>query len=143
MWSEPWNWEPQIVLPLAIIFFIYVAGAVRRGQIRLLRWRHASFFAGWVSLFLALTSPIHELGEQLFSAHMLQHEIMILVSAPLIAASQPGATCLWAFAPRRRAGIGTWVHRVEQMRIIRFLTAPLAAWLLEAVALWVWHIPVL
>ena len=96
-----------------------------------------------VSLFLALTSPIHELGEQLFSAHMLQHEIMILVSAPLISASHPGATCLWAFAPRGRAGIGAWVHRMEQMRVIRLLAAPLIAWLMEAIALWVWHIPAL
>ncbi len=143
MWSEPWSWEPQIVFPLAILLAMYIAGAVRRGQLYVLRWRHASFFAGWFSLFLALTSPIHELGEQLFSAHMLQHEIMILVSAPLFAASHPGATCLWAFAPRGRAGIGGWVHRIEQMRPVRFLTAPLIAWLLEAVALWVWHIPVL
>jgi cytochrome c oxidase assembly factor CtaG len=108
-----------------------------------LRWRHASFLTGWLSLFLALTSPIHELGEQLFSAHMLQHEIMILVSAPLFAASHPGATCLWAFAPRGRAGIGAWVHRIEQLRPVRFLTTPLIAWLLEAVTLWVWHIPAL
>jgi putative membrane protein len=143
MWSEPWSWEPQIVLPLAILLALYVAGAIRRGQLYLLRWRHSAFFLGWLSLFLALTSPIHEIGEQLFSAHMLQHEIMILVSAPLIAASHPGATCLWAFAPRGRAGIGAWVHRVEQMRVIRLLTAPLIAWLMEAIALWVWHIPVL
>jgi putative membrane protein len=143
LWSEPWSWEPQIVLPLAIVFVMYATGALRRGQLHILRWRHASFFAGWLSLFLALTSPIHELGEQLFSAHMLQHEIMILISAPLIAASHPGATCLWAFAPRGRVSIGAWVHRIEQKQLIRFVTAPLIAWLLEAIALWVWHIPVL
>lgn len=143
MWSEPWSWEPQVVVPLATLLAMYIGGAVRRGQIYVLRWRHASFFAGWFSLFLALVSPIHELGEQLFSAHMLQHEIMILVSAPLIAASHPSATCLWAFAPRERADIGAWVHRIDQMRVIRYLTTPLIAWLLESVALWVWHIPVL
>jgi putative membrane protein len=143
VWSVPWSWEPQIVLPLAILLLLYAAGTLRRGQFYMLRWRHAGFFVGWFSLFLALTSPIHELGEQLFSAHMLQHEIMILVSAPLISASHPGATCLWAFAPRGRAGIGAWVHRVEQTRLVRFLSAPLIAWLLEAIALWVWHIPVL
>jgi putative membrane protein len=143
VWSVPWSWEPQIVFPLAILLLLYSAGAVRRGQWYLLRWRHASFFAGWFSLFLALTSPIHELGEQLFSAHMLQHEIMILVSAPLISASHPGPTCLWAFAAHGRVGIGAWVHRGEQTRIIRFVAAPLIAWLLEAIALWTWHIPVL
>lgn len=143
MRSQPWSWEPQIVLPLAILLVIYLAGAVRRGQIYVLWWRHTSFFAGWLSLFLALTSPIHELGEQLFSAHMLQHEILILVSAPLISASHPGATCLWAFALRGRAEIGAWMHRIERMRFVCFLATPLVAWLLEAVALWVWHIPVL
>lgn len=142
-WSVPWSWEPQIILPLAVLLLLYSAGTVRRGHWYLLRWRHASFFAGWFSLFLALTSPIHELGEQLFSAHMLQHEIMILVSAPLISASHPGATCLWAFAPRQRVQIGARVHRIERIRSVRVLAGPLSAWLLEAVALWVWHIPAL
>lgn len=143
LWSEPWSWEPAIVLPLALLLVIYAAGAMRRGSFRVLRWRHVSFLAGWLSLAFALTSPIHELGEQLFSAHMLQHEIMILVSAPLIAAAHPGATCLWAFAPRGRARLGAWVRDVEHARVVQFVTAPLIAWLLEAIALWGWHIPVL
>lgn len=143
VWSEPWSWEPGIVFPLAILLVIYVAGMIRREGIGVLRWRHASFFAGWLSLFFALTSPIHELGEQLFSAHMLQHEILILISAPLISAAHPGATCLWAFAPRHRVGIGGWVQRVENSAPIRFLTASLNAWVLEAAALWLWHIPFL
>ena len=108
-----------------------------------LRWRHASFYAGWLTLALALVSPIHELGEQLFSAHMLQHEILILVSAPLISAAHPGATMLWAFAPGHRVNLGGWVHAIERSTPIAFLTRPLVAWLLEASALWIWHIPVL
>jgi putative membrane protein len=143
VWSVPWSWELGIILPLAMLFGVYAVGAIRRGHFNLLRWRHASFFAGWLSLFLALTSPIHELSEQLFSAHMLQHEIMILVSAPLIAAAQPAVTCLWAFAPHHRPGIGGWVHWMEQMPLVRFISTPLIAWLLEAAALWIWHIPTL
>lgn len=108
---------------------------------QMLRWRHASFFAGWLTLALALVSPLHELGEQLFSAHMLQHEILILISAPLISASHPGATLLWAFAPRQRAGIGAWVQEVEVSSAMRIIAAPLNAWILEALALWIWHIP--
>jgi putative membrane protein len=143
VWSEPWSWEPTIVLPLAALLIIYVLGAFRRGGFSSVRWRHASFFAGWATLFFALTSPIHELGEQLFSAHMLQHEMLILVSAPLISAAHPAATCLWAFAPRHRSGIGGWVNRVEHTSGLRFLTRPATAWLLEAAALWIWHIPYL
>jgi cytochrome c oxidase assembly factor CtaG len=141
--SVPWSWEPSIVVPLAILFAAYTTGLFRRGNISTLRWRIASFYAGFLTLTLALVSPIHELGEQLFSAHMLQHEILILVSAPLISAAHPGATILWAFAPRHRVNLGGWVHAVERSSPIVFLTRPLAAWLLEAVTLWVWHIPVL
>ena len=143
IWAVPWSWEPAIVLPLAVFLLIYVRGAWRRGSAGRLRWRHISFFAGWATLFLALTSPIHELGEQLFSAHMLQHEILILISAPLISASHPGATLLWAFAPRHRSGIGGWVQNVENSRPAQWITAPLNAWILEAAALWLWHIPFL
>ena len=143
LWSAPWSWETSIVLPLAFLLLVYVSGAVRRGSWHILRWRHASFFSGWFSLALALTSPIHELGEQLFSAHMLQHEILILVSAPLISAAHPAATCLWAFGPRQRVYVGGWIHAVESTRLVRFVTRPLTAWSLEAFALWIWHIPAL
>ncbi|UWZ84140.1 cytochrome c oxidase assembly protein [Occallatibacter riparius] len=143
MWSVPWSFEPAIVIPLLALLGVYTAGASRRGNVASLRWRHASFAAGWGTLALALVSPIHELGEQLFSAHMLQHEILILICAPLISASHPGATCLWAFAPRHRSGIGSWVHRIESSPAARLFTAPLNAWILEAAALWLWHIPLL
>jgi putative membrane protein len=141
--EESWSWEPGIILPLILGLVLYGSGAVRRGAWTRLRWRHGSFAAGWLTLFFALASPIHELGEQLFSAHMLQHEIMILVSAPLIAAAQPGLTCLWAVAPRQRSGVGSWLHRVESTSLVRFIEAPLDAWILEAAALWLWHIPAL
>src|SRR5437879_2266574 len=101
----PWSWEAAIVLPLATLLVIYGTGSLRRGSISILTWRHISFFAGWMTLFFALTSSIHELGEQLFSAHMLQHEILILISAPLISLSHPGATLLWAFAPVHRSSM--------------------------------------
>jgi putative membrane protein len=142
LWGvHSWRWDAGIILPLVLFAVLYLTGALRQ---RNAAWiRHGFFAAGWISLVFALDSPLHPLGEQLFSAHMLQHEILILVSAPLIAAAHPGATCLWAFLPRQRTGIGSIVHRIESARMIRVLTAPLAAWIIEAVALWGWHIPAL
>lgn len=143
LWSVPWTWELSIVLPLAALLVVYTAGMLRRGQLQRLGWRHTSFYAGWLTLAVALVSPLHELGEHLFSAHMLQHELLILVSAPLISAAHPGATLLWAFAPRHRVNLGGWVHGVETSMPMRFLTRPLVAWLLEALTLWIWHAPAL
>ncbi|KAA6458588.1 cytochrome c oxidase assembly protein [Acidobacteria bacterium AB60] len=143
LWSVSWSWEPAIVVPLLVLLALYVAGMCRRGGVSRLRWRHASFLAGWLTLFFALTSPIHELGEQLFSAHMLQHEVLILISAPFLSAAHPGVTCLWALAPRHRSEAGRWMKAIERSPVVQSVTAPLNAWVLEAVALWAWHIPFL
>jgi putative membrane protein len=142
LWSfHSWRWDFGIVLPLAFLAVLYGLGAFRQHNTKWMR--HGFFAAGWLSLVFALDSPLHPLGEQLFSAHMLQHEILILLSAPLIAASHPGATWLWALVPRHRAGVGSLVHKVESACLVCLITAPLAAWIIEAVALWVWHIPAL
>ncbi len=50
---------------------------------------------------LALDSPLHELGEQLFWVHMTQHEILMLISAPLLVLGRPLIVFLWAIP-------GTW-----------------------------------
>ncbi len=144
LWSfHSWSWEPGIVLPCLFFLVLYVTGTVRRGRGRALLSQHCCFAAGWLTLALSLVSPLHELGEQLFSAHMLQHELMILIAAPLIAAAHPGVTCLWAFSPGGRVRAGKWLRNVRTARISRFLMIPLVAWLLHAVALWGWHLPVL
>jgi cytochrome c oxidase assembly factor CtaG len=67
----------------------------------------------------------------------------MLVAAPLLVLGRPLVVFLWAFPVQwsRRIGnvgkigcvSGTW----------RFLTIPLVAWLVHAIALWVWHVPVL
>ena len=42
---------------------------------------HLLFAGGWVALAIALVSPLHPLGSALFSAHMVQHEILMMVAA--------------------------------------------------------------
>jgi putative membrane protein len=143
-WSlRNWSWEPAIVLPLVIGLALYAIGGLHRRQAQLIWPRHLSFAFGWLTLFLSLDSPLHELGEQLFSAHMLQHELMILIAAPLMAAAHPGTTCLWAFSPQRRGTLGKLLRSIRHARLSRFLMLPAVAWLLHAVALWGWHLPLL
>jgi cytochrome c oxidase assembly factor CtaG len=98
---------------------------------------------GWLALAAALISPLHQLGDALFSAHMLQHEILILVAAPLIAASHSSVTLLYALPHRWRRTVGGVVSHIEQHPVMAICTGPLASWVLHAVALWGWHIPIL
>lgn len=122
-----WTWEPSVVLGCCALVLAYLA-AVRGRYTPRAPW----FFAGVGVLFLALTSPIDALGDDyLFSVHMVQHLLLVLVVAPLLVWGLPPAEMAWLL---RRPGVG---------RIERVLAAPLLAWGLAAGVLWVWHLPAL
>ena len=54
------------------------------------RWQAAAFAAGWLALAAALVSPLHHAGAQLFTAHMIEHELVMAVAAPLLVLARPG-----------------------------------------------------
>jgi putative membrane protein len=137
VWTA-WRFEPGVVLPIAAAAILYYAGA-RRARIPA-RQRY-SFWTGVAVLALALAGPIHPLGEVLFSAHMAQHEILMLIAAPLLVLSRPLAAMLWALQPEWRRTAGRWSQTAVIQRPWRAVTAPLAAWWLHAAALWGWHAP--
>jgi putative membrane protein len=141
-WSN-WSWELTITIPLLLLLVWYVAGANRRTTSSRLMPRHLAFAAGWTFLTLALVSPLHRLGDVLFSAHMLQHEILLLIAAPLFAAAQPGVTLLYAFPRILRGRLGGRVATFEKLPVFSLLLAPLGAFLFHAAALWLWHLPYL
>lgn len=141
-WSN-WSWELSVTIPLFLLGGWYIAGAIRRGDSVGLLKRHLAFAAGWLFLALALISPLHRLGDVLFSAHMLQHEILLLIAAPLVAAAHPGVTFLYALPRNFRRTLGGTVASVEKLPLFSWLLAPVAAFLFHAAALWLWHIPYL
>jgi putative membrane protein len=141
--GENWSWEPSLTIPLFLLLCCYAVGAIRRGRQTAITKRHVAFVAGWISLFFALISPLHRLGDVLFSAHMLQHEIILLLAAPLFAASHPAVTMLYALPARARPSVGRWFSRMEHIPPLALILTPLSAFLLHAAALWLWHIPYL
>jgi putative membrane protein len=141
-----WTWPPFIIIPLLLAAVLYIAGIIRMWPRNLhagLSWKEIVCFAcGWLSLLAALDSPIHELSEQLFSVHMVQHEILMLVSAPLLLLGRPSLVFVWALPARwrrMRPLTSHWAIRAPWALI----SAPVVAWSLHAVALWLWHAPVL
>ena len=92
LWTA-WAFDPGVILPLLLSAVLYARGARRdRGTTAS---QMACFWSAWTVLALALISPLHPLGEVLFSAHMVQHEILILVCAPLFVISRPLVPMLW------------------------------------------------
>jgi putative membrane protein len=101
----------------------------------------ACFAAAWLLLVTALVAPLHWLGERLFAAHMIEHEILMAVSAPLLVVARPIGAILWALPARWRRALGGLAQAPVLAAVWRRLTDPLIATVLHAVALWTWHIP--
>jgi cytochrome c oxidase assembly factor CtaG len=134
-WLTAWNWEPSIIIGTVLIVGLYLYGIgplrrkyqlateVKRGQV-------VAFLLGVFIMFLALVSPLDELGDSyLFSAHMVQHLFITLVGPPLLLIGTPA----WLLQPllRKRA----------VFLIARVLTFPALAFLLYNADFWLWHAP--
>lgn len=141
-----WTVGPAILAPLLLIGVLYLAGAARlrarsrRNRADRLR-EMVLFGAGWLVLELALVTPLHALSQRLFSAHMIEHELMMAVAAPLLAASAPGGALMWALPRRWRGATGSLLHAGWLKACWRQASRPGVATLLHGVAIWIWHVP--
>ena len=146
-WADgTWTYDPWIMLPLYASAVLYLVGTRRL-------WRRAGggrgvgygqaccFWAGWLALAFALMSPLHWAGERLFTAHMVEHGILMVVAAPLIAAARPVGAMLWALPRGTRGRIGHVRVRIVRSRMWACISNPLGATILHGLAVWVWHMP--
>lgn len=144
--AQLWNLATAIVL--AVVLLLYALGLRRlwrsdAGRTTVRPWQAAAFAIGWGSAIAALLSPLDRLSDVLFSAHMAQHEILMLITAPLMVIGRPFVVVLWALGARQRAAAGRELRRPALVSVWQRLTGPLAVLVLHAAVLWIWHIPAL
>ena len=124
---------------------LYALGA-RRLTLRGARVRRAeriAFWAGWIAAVVVVVPPIDTLAQRLFSVHMFQHEMLMLVATPLMIAGRPILGVLWGLPDRARMSIARSHGTAAVARLTAMLTLPLVAWLLHGLTVWAWHAPVL
>ena len=132
-----WHGHPSVVagLVLLTVGYLLAAGPLRHrsGWAPPVPGRQISLFlAGVLVLFLALLSPLHELGDNyLFSAHMVQHLLLTLVAPPLLITGTPS----WMLRPL--------VRTPRMLRVARVTTLPLVAFVLFNLVFVLWHVPAL
>ena len=90
-----------------------------------------------------MVSPLHWLGERLLSSHMIEHEILMAVAAPLLAVARPVGPLLWSLPRHARLAIGRAMRHPFTTRLWTLLSAGRNATLLHGVAIWAWHAPAL
>lgn len=144
--AATWTDDLGVILPLYASAGLYLVGLRRlwrrAGIGRGIRfWQAGCFWAGWVVLALALLSPLHWLSERLFVAHMVEHEVMMLIAAPLFVVARPIGAWLWAVPQAARRAAGRLARQGWFARLWRAATHPAGASGLHAAALWGWHIP--
>lgn len=134
-WLTEWNKAPSIWVGTALIIGLYLyavgplrkkyhlADSVKRSQVTV-------FVIGMLIIFLALATPLDELGDEyLFSAHMVQHLLITVAGPPLLLLGIPG----WLVQPLLRD------RRI--LLIGKSLTYPAVAFFLYNADFWLWHAP--
>ena len=104
-----WHWRPDVVTVLTFLGAVYVIGW-RRLRTRNLhstkKWQFVLYLASMTTICLALLSPIDTLGSMLFIFHMTQHELLMMVAAPLLLLADPLPAFLWGLPLRLRYRLG-------------------------------------
>lgn len=131
-----WNLDPVLLLGLGTAAVLYERGYRRRdGSMR--RW---AFHGALVALVVALISPVEALSGALLSVHMVQHVLLLVVAAPLLAWSAPGAALSrglpdvargWPRSLRRTVSLDA--DRLRRSR------SPIGRWVLYVAVVWAWH----
>lgn len=146
--AAAWTYDPWVVVPLLAAGLLYAHGSARLSHRtavgrKVRGWHSAAYVAGWLSLSLALVSPLHWLGEHLFTFHMIEHEIVMAISAPLLVMSRPVGTVLWSMPRGIRIAVGRFLRRPAVTAFWQRLSSGGNATLLHGVAIWAWHAPLL
>ena len=138
-------WDAAAFVLLTVIAGLYCAGRVRlarRGAVQP-RFEAVAFVLGWIAMAAAILPPLDALAALLFSAHMSQHELMMLVGAPLLTAARPLPKVLTGLSGVGRQTATRLLQSGPASAGWRWLTTPVVAWVLHGLVLWIWHLPVL
>ena len=121
-----WDFDWSVVIGCAMLLSLYF------WKIRATNLRRITYSLGVAILFIALQSSIDTLGDTyLFSAHMLQHLLLILIVPPLMLLGIPRSTAeSWMKVPI--------IRKAESI-----LGRPSVAWWSCMGCMSIWHLPVL
>lgn len=136
VWSA-WSLDPFLLAGFAVAVVLYVRGRSPRPT-PASHGRAWAFAGAMLALAVALLSPLDVMSSTLASAHMVQHVLLVLGAAPLLAVAAP--------TPALVRGLPTGVVRVGARLLPRpirrstpWLRQPAVVWVLHVATLWFWH----
>ena len=143
--GSPGAWDldlPVLALSLTLVV-AYARGvgrlAERRSARTPSRGNRSFFYLGVFVATAAIVTPLHGWSETLFSAHMTQHLLLILVAAPLVVLGRPTAPLIAALPTKVGKATARVIVRIR--RRAGLILHPISLWALHAFVLWAWHLP--
>lgn len=142
--SSGWTVDPSAVVALVGASVLYVRGHRQRvgrgGEAH--RGRLVAFLAGIAVTLFALVSPVATVSGTLLWVHMVQHLLLTVVAAPLVALGGPIATVRIGLSPGARRWLARWSRATRRVRRRTGDPPPLVvATLVHIVVVWLWHVP--
>ena len=134
-----WSWDPSLfyVVPAAALYALGCRPKAGRPS----ALQALAFYAGLLTIVLAVDSPIDAYSDELLWVHMAQHILLLTVAPPLILLGRPWPTMWRALPLGMRVNLAREVTHAPLAAPLRTLARPLAAWVLFNVTIVVWHIP--
>ena len=135
------------LFPIVAVGAAYAIGLRRiwatAGPGRLVRPRQAwCFFGGLAVTAVALSSPVDSAAHRSFTAHMVQHVVLLSVAGPLLALGAPLPTLLWvATGGRRQAALRLWRRLSNSHTRPGWYVWAIGSVVLSTAVMWAWHIP--
>jgi putative membrane protein len=141
-----WHWRWDVISVLVIFATLYVRGWLRlremSGEAKLSQL--GSYAIALIAIGAALLSPLDDLASYLLIAHMVQHELLIMVAPPFILLANPVPVLLWGLRGNSRLRAGHLLTRHSAIRRARDILGWMpVAWGLYVINLWAWHYPAL
>jgi putative membrane protein len=145
-WNS-WCTDPAVAIIIGVAAALYLGGLARmlsRPAARwpVSKWRVVSFAGALGVIGFALLSPIDAFAEKLFSVHMAQHLMLVLLAAPLIAVSNAHLVYLWLLPLHARRWTGRTIIGIPGVKYAAHTNV--TAWVVCAAfvgSLWFWHAP--
>jgi putative membrane protein len=139
LWGA-WNLHPVLLGGLLLTAWVYWRGHASGPRRPIDAWRARCFAGALVALGLALLSPLDALSGALASAHMVQHLLLLLLAAPLLALSAPSSAILRGSPLALRRASGRWRRRLRLTHgNLGVLRHPATVWLVSVGVIWFWH----
>jgi len=135
-----WTFEPSVAIPLAALAVGWIAMVDRidrahpASPVPLIRT--ASFLGGLAAIAIALMSGIERYDTTLFSVHMVQHLVLMLIAAPLLVFAAPVTQVLRVASPEVRQ---RWILPLLHSGPVAVIGHPIVTWLTFTGVLWFSH----